>query len=55
MADSKHANPGDHSLIVAGMAYRVKYRKVNTAGVAKKIPVHIESMGVHRKNHIRDV
>ena len=36
--------------MVAAMAYRVKYRKANTAGQANKIPVRIESMGVHRKN-----
>ena len=50
MADSKHANLGDDGLIVAAMAYRVKYRKVNSAGQAKMIPVRVESMGVHMKN-----
>ena len=50
MADSKHANLGDHGLIVAAMAYRVKYRKVNSAGQAKKILLRIENLGVHMKN-----
>ena len=50
MDDSKHANLGDNGLIVAAMAYRVKYRKVNSAGQGKKTPVRVESMGVHMKN-----
>ena len=50
MADSKHANPGENSLIVAAMAYRVKYRKVNSAGQAIKILLRIENLGVHMKN-----
>ena len=50
MADSKHAKLGDNSLMVAAMAYRVKYRKVNSAGQAKKILVRVESLGVQRKN-----
>ena len=50
MADSKHANLGDNGLTVAAMAYRVKYRTVNSSGQAKKIPVRVESMGVHMKN-----
>ena len=50
MTDSKHLNLSDNGLMVAAMAYRVKYRKVNPDGKARKIPVRIESMGVHRKN-----
>jgi hypothetical protein len=50
MAESKHTNLGADGLMVAGMAYRVKYRKVNTAGEAIKIYVHIGTSGVHEKN-----
>ena len=47
---SEHANLGDNGLIVAAMAYRVKYRKVNSAGQAKKILLRTENLGVHMKN-----
>ena len=40
MADSKH----DESLLMAAMAWRVKYRK------GQNIMVRIESMGVHKQN-----
>ena len=53
MADSKLAtvaNGCDRSLMIAAMAYRVKYRKLNSAGNPQKFPVRIESAGVHRKN-----
>ena len=48
MADSTKI--GDNGLMVAAMAYRVKYRKVCQDGKAQKVAVRIESMGVHRKN-----
>ena len=44
MADSKQAKLSDSGLMVAAMAYRVKYRKV------KKMSARVESMGVHKKN-----
>jgi hypothetical protein len=51
MADSKHEDPSDkHGLMVAAMAYRVKYRKMGSDGKAVKIAVRIEHMGVHKKN-----
>ena len=51
MADSKHVDPSDkHGLMVAAMAYRVKYRKMGSDGKAVKIAVRIENMGVHKKN-----
>jgi hypothetical protein len=50
MADSKPSKLCDSGLMVAAMAYRVKYRRVGMDGKARKIPVRIESMGVHRKN-----
>ena len=36
--------------IAEAMAYRVKYRKVNSAGQAKKILLRIENLGCHMKN-----
>ena len=44
MADSRHANVDNSGLMMAAMAFRVKYRKV------RKINVRIGSMGVHKKN-----
>jgi hypothetical protein len=42
--------PYDHSLMVAAMAYRVKYRKVDSDGKTIRIHVRVDSMGVHKKN-----
>ena len=50
MADSKVPHLSDNGLMVAAMAYRVKYRKLDTDGKVCKILVRIESMGVHKKN-----
>ena len=50
MADSKHGQLDAHGLMVAAMAWRVKYRETDAAGQATKIIVRIEYVGVHKKN-----
>ena len=47
MADSKLHGEG---LMVAAMAFRVKYRKTDTDGKVVKSNVRIAELGVHRKN-----
>ena len=50
MAHTKEASLSDNSLMIAAMAYRVKYRKATVDGKIIKICVRVESMGVHKKN-----
>ena len=50
MADSKESTLTGPGLMIAAMAYRVKYRKVDRDGKAMKIRVRVENMGVHWKN-----
>ena len=45
-----HLNNSANGLMVAAMAYRVKYRTDNIDGKAKEKVVRIETMGVHKKN-----
>ena len=48
MADSKLKD--DQGVMVAAMAYRVKYRKHLPDGSFPKVPVRVETMGVHKMN-----
>ena len=54
MADSKMASKMTadeaHSLAVAGMAWRVKYRQTDESGKVIRVMVYIGSLGVHKKN-----
>ena len=50
MVDSKMLDLTDTGLMADAMAYRVKYRKVNNAGKVVKPFLHIDSIGVHKKN-----
>ena len=50
MAHARQSNLTGQSLMVAAMAYRVKYRKVDNAGKALKVRVGVEGMGVHKHN-----
>ena len=50
MSGSSKRELSDNSLMVAAMAYRVKYRKVDSNGKAIKVWLRIENMGVHKKN-----
>ena len=47
MADSKEAL---HGIMVAAMAWRVKYRKVNSKGETLMLQIPITALGVHKKN-----
>ena len=51
MADSKLAQ--DQALMIAAMAYRVKYRvmeKAENSNTLPKMQVRIENLGVHKMN-----
>ena len=50
MADSKMSPDEVHSLAVAGMAWRVKYRQTDENGKVIRVIVNIGSLGVHPKN-----
>jgi hypothetical protein len=49
MADSKEMN---QSLITAGMAWRVKYRKITADSLVVRMKLQIGDLGVHRKNRV---
>ena len=50
MADSKHLGLCDRGLMVAAMAYRVKYRLKHQDGTVLRPNVLVEHLGVHKKN-----
>ena len=50
MTDSKLSSPSGNGLMVAAMAYRVKYRKADTDGRVSKMNLRIEGLGTHKKN-----
>ena len=47
MADSEEF---DHGPMIAGMALRVKYRKLDSEGEIVRKKIAIQSLGVHQKN-----
>ena len=47
MADSKEAAQG---IMAAGMAWRVKYRKLDADGQVVRIKLPVKTLGCHRKN-----
>ena len=54
MADSTLADMSEHTLMIASMAFRVKYRvhKISDSSVSKyvKMQIRIENSGVHKNN-----
>ena len=50
MVDSKLVELSDDCVMMAAMAYRVKYRITGPGGKVIEIWVRIETTGVHKKN-----